>query len=139
MALATFAQMSTRVDGGIASGDQDRAEAAIDDASALVLDLVDDATQTSWNSSTPDSIVAVVCRVALRGFLNPHGVKSERQGDYQYELDSATGIYLTDAEIRTVRKSAGKPGMASIETTHPYGFTYDLPGNRYRADALGLQ
>ena len=138
MALATFVQMSTRVDGGIDPGDQGRAEAAIDDASALVLDLVDDATQTSWNASTPATVVAVVCRAALRGFLNPYGVKSERQGDYQYELESATGIYLTDAEVRTVRKSAGQPGMASIEVTHPYGFTYDLPGNSYRADSLGL-
>ena len=138
MALATFVQMDARVDGGIDVGDQIRAEAALDDASALVLDLVDDATQTAWTSSTPDTIVAVVCRVAVRGFLNPYGVKSERQGDYQYELESATGIYLTDAEVRTVRKSAGQPGMASIEVTHPYGFTYDLPGNRYRADVLDL-
>ena len=138
MALATFVQMDARVDGGIDSGDQIRAEAALDDASALVLDLVDDATQTAWTSSTPASIVAVVCRAALRGFLNPYGVKSERQGDYQYELESAPGIYLTGAEVRAVRKSAGQPGMASIEVTHPYGFAYDLPGNIYRADVLDL-
>jgi len=138
MALATFVQMSTRVDGSIDVGDQGRAEAAIEDASALVLDLVDDATQTAWNTSAPDTVVAVVCRAAVRGFLNPYGVKSERQGDYQYELESATGIYLTDAEVRTVRKSAGQPGMASIEVTHPYGFTYGLPGNIYRDDSLGL-
>lgn len=137
MPLATFAQMAARLDGGIETSDHMRAEAMLDDASALVLDLVDAETQTAWESSPPASVAAVVCQVAIRGLVNPHGVMTERQGDYQYELASATGIYLTDAEIRTVRKAAGVNGAASVEITHPYGFSYELPGNTYRADWLG--
>jgi len=139
MALATFSQMSARRPGGISTGDQGRAEAALDDASAFVLDLVDGTTQTSWDSSAPNTVVAIVCRAALRGFDNPDGVTMEAQGDYRYELDSATGVYLTDSEVRTVRKAAGMPGVASIDVTHPYGFNHELYGSSaFQVDRLAL-
>lgn len=139
MALATFAQMAARRPGGIEPSDEVRAEANLDDASAFVLDLVDDDTQTAWNASPPALVVAVVCRAALRGFDNPDGVRVESQGDYRMELESASGVYLTEQEAKTVRKLAGFPGAASIETKHPYGFTYELYGSLdYLRDKLAL-
>lgn len=129
MTLATVEQMASRLQGGIATGDYERAEAALNDASALVLDLVDDDTRTRWETDPPTAVVAVVCQAAIRGFMNPHGIRSERQGDYQYELESATGIILTDDERRTVNRAAGRTDVRAIETTHPYGFHY-IPSYR---------
>lgn len=131
-ALATVADLETRL--GLAAGsltgtDLARAEAALDDASALVraeagLDWVD-----AYGASTaPASVVVVVVQVALRVYRNPDGYISESIAgaySYAYGQGAQNGLTLTDAERRIITRAAaadgGTGGLVSVYTPSAYG------------------
>jgi hypothetical protein len=80
-----------------------RAEAALDDASALVRGE----GNPGWVAgSVPQAVVAVVLTAALRVVRNPEGFVAETIGAYNYRLpeQGALGIYLSEAEKQIVRR-----------------------------------
>lgn len=115
-ALVSLEDFALRV-GGISAADEDRAQAALDDASALVraeagenwVDA-DDAIE-----AVPDLIVTIAVAVAIRAFRNPEGVRSETIGNYSVAYaDSSTAVFLTEGERRLIRRAGGRTGIGSI-------------------------
>jgi hypothetical protein len=126
-ALVSLDDFALRL-GGIDAADEDRAQAVLDDASALVRadacgeDWVDDDDELE---EVPDVIVAIVVAVAVRAYRNPDGVRSESIGTYSVAYaDSSTAVFLTEGERRLIRRAAGCTGIGSISlegewTTNP--------------------
>jgi hypothetical protein len=98
-----------------------RALAALEDASALVrsiagLDYVDAHEELILN--IPDVITSIVLAAAYRAFVNPQGAVQSSVGDVSLTLsrgESAGSVFLTNAEIRAIRKSSGGSSISSID------------------------
>lgn len=111
-ALAAIADIETRLGldlGSIDGNDYLRAQAVLDDASALVraearVDWVD----VNNMPVPPPAVKTVVIMAAVRGYRNPDGVASENLGGaYFYQLaPDQISVYLTDGEKDIVRKAA---------------------------------
>jgi hypothetical protein len=99
--------------------DATRAEAALDDASALIRAEAGKTWVTSdaLDADTPDILVVVCITVARRVIENPNGVASESLGDATISYENASGdVYLTAGEKRLVRRAAGISGsMGAID------------------------
>jgi hypothetical protein len=55
---------------------------------------------------------AVVLRAAERAMRNPGGFSSESSGDYSYQRTGVQpGVYLTDGELRILRRATGRRGL----------------------------
>lgn len=109
--------------GGVAAADEDRAQAALADASALIRAEAG----TTWTDDhddldgVPDVIVAICVAVALRAWLNPDGARSEQIGNYAVTwADSSTGVYLSAGERRTIRRAAARPAIGAVTLESPY-------------------
>jgi hypothetical protein len=91
----------------LVDGEYARAQAALDDASALVRL---EARQTWYDTVTdtvlaPDVIVRVVLAVAQRVFTNPDSTVQETVGPFSRRLSEVgLGPYLTEAELALVRR-----------------------------------
>jgi hypothetical protein len=116
-ALVSLEDFALRV-GGIDAADEDRAQAALDDASALVRadacgeDWVDDNDELE---EVPGVITAIVIAVAVRAWRNPDGVRSETIGNYSVAYgDTSTAVFITEGERRLIRRAAGCTGIGSI-------------------------
>lgn len=109
--------------GGISAADEDRAEAVLADASALIraeagADWVDEEEELV---DVPAVIVAVCVAVAVRAFRNPEGVRSETIGGYAVTYaDASTAVYLTAGERREIRRAAGRSTIGAITLESPY-------------------
>lgn len=122
-ALVSLDDFALRV-GGVAAADEERAQACLDDASALIRTE----TQTTWvdddgalEESIPDAVVTITYAVAIRAFRNPEGVRSESIGDYSVSYaDGSTAVFLTEGERRMIRRAAGRGGLGSIELESPW-------------------
>lgn len=118
--LATIDQFDARLPGGLSTGDSARAEATLEDASALVraeagLTWVDDAGDLT---EVPDIIVSVTLAAAKRAFVNPDMLRSEAIQDYQASFGSSSpDVYLTKAERDLIRRAVGRPGLWTLSTT----------------------
>jgi len=103
-ALAEVTDLEDRLGREITTdSERARAEAALDDASALVREE----GRPDWTSQTvPQAVVAVVLTAALRVMRNPEGFASEQIGAYSYQraYGEALGVYLSDAEKAIVRR-----------------------------------
>ena len=104
--------------GGIAAADEDRAQAALNDASALIRaetggeDWVD---ADGGLEEVPEVIAAVCIAAAIRAFRNPDGVRQETIGNYSVAYaDSSTAVFLTEGERRIIRRAAGLTGLNSV-------------------------
>ena len=121
-ALSDLEAMGARVVGGIDADDEPRAQAALDDASALVryeagLTWVD--ASDVLDDDIPDIVVTITLAVAIRAFLNPaDGVTSEQIDGYSAGYN-AGGLYLTKAEKAALNglPGAGTPGLTTLATT----------------------
>lgn len=97
-----------------------RAQAAIDDASALVRTCVApllDAVETPTTATTYPAVVAVVVAMVRRELTNPRGLTQESLGDYSYSSGGDGGvasIHMTKREKRIVRRAVGKLGAGSV-------------------------
>lgn len=114
--LITIDQFEDRTGRTLTATQITQVEALISDASALVLDIVNDATITAtWSSATaPASIVPVVVGMVRRGIDNPHGYSGESVGGYSYSGASQSGVFASREEARTIRRAAGTSGIASL-------------------------
>lgn len=131
MAYATTEDLATRLGRSLTAGaETDRAQAALDDASALV------DTVATIPDPAPAGVKAVVCSVALRLFGNPDQLTSETIGNYTWRVDGA-GLFLTSYEENALQRLSGSTtptGLWTLGTTRtdcPDGdgiFGYDQYG-----------
>jgi hypothetical protein len=133
--FATVQDLEVRlgvVVGSLSGLDLARAQANLDDASAIIREVANtDWVDVDGVTLTAPPVVAVVCRTAaLRAYNNPNGYTSETIGDYGYQLSQKnTEVYLTDSEALTVRRAAdAKTGGAySVRTPAPFDQPYVDP------------
>lgn len=91
--------------------DPARVTLLLDDASALVREAAGD----DFEDGVPAAVVPVVVEAVRRAVDNPAGLDSETIGGYTWRAErSRTGVYLTDAERRTVRRAANRLGVGSL-------------------------
>lgn len=117
-ALVSLDDFALRL-GGLASSDEDRAQACLDDASALIRA---EAGGEDWVDSdgaleeVPGVIVAVCVAAAIRAFRNPEGVRTESIGTYSVAYaDTSTAVFLTEGERRIIRRAAGLSGIGNVQ------------------------
>jgi len=124
MALATVAELETRLGvpvGSLAGEELARAQAALNDASELVLT----AGRSSWTDAegatpAPPVVVVVVLRLAKRIYQNPDEYTWAQMGDFAYTRRDAGGL-LTDSELALIRQAAGvADGAYSVATPSAY-------------------
>lgn len=142
MALASLEAFTARLGRSLVDGPEtDRAEAALDDASAYIETFgAIPGGAADPTGTVPPAIVAVACVVALRLFNNPEGLTSETVGSYTWRVDGA-GLYLTEAEKATIAKATtdtSKTGLWSLSVTRgqPANFVYGL--DQYGGDPILL-
>jgi hypothetical protein len=140
-ALATLDELEARlgVDPGSLSGpDRTRAQAALDDASALVREESRrDWVDTDGAITAPPSLIRVTLGAALRTFRNPDGEISQTAGPFSRTVKAAdVGVYLTPAEVEIVRRYRQEStGLWTLRTTR--GDDYD--STLYLDDQYGLE
>lgn len=116
--LITTDQFERRTGRTLSATQSIQVEALIADASALVVDIVNDSTITdTWTDATvPASIVPVVVAMVRRGIENPNGYRQVTAGPFSHSVGatSATGVFATRDEVRAIRKAAGTSGVAAL-------------------------
>ncbi len=113
MSFVTLAQFEARFGGPVPVADEGMVTAFLEDACAMVADLVD-TTYTS-EADVPGAIIGVICTAVRRAYDNPTGLRGETIGDYSWTGGgAASGIYFTVEEQRTIRRAAGKLGASSL-------------------------
>lgn len=128
-ALAPVADLEARLglDPATLTGpDQVRAQAALDDASALVRDEARrDFVDTDGNVDAPDAVIRVVLGSALRNYRNPDSEITQQVGPFQRSYKATEiGPYLTEAEqaiVRRYRPSGGNALWAQRTTRGEHG------------------
>lgn len=107
--------------------DEDRAEAALFDASALI----HAESASVWVSDgaltddVPDVVLTICCKAAIRALVNPAGHTQEATGPFS---TSYGDVYLTSRETAIVRgASGGTGGLWTLSTTRNDEYESDLP------------
>jgi hypothetical protein len=127
-AFADLDQFADRVPGGISVGDEARAQAALEDASALIRVHAEKTWVTDGvlDADVPD-IIGTICMLAARRVMeNPEALESQTQtlGDATESRAfgaNSNDVYLTAAEKAMVRKAAGvRSGLWVMPTTRGY-------------------
>lgn len=121
--LADPAGMEARLRRNLSGVELAAAEAAIDDASALIRAE----SGRSWldEDGLPDErVVPLVLSVALRAFRNPDGYATETVGSWTGVFggsgqDTASGVYLTSHERRQLQALMGAGGLVSVPVERP--------------------
>lgn len=134
--LITTTQWVERTGRSLSASELMQVEALIVDASALVVDIVNDATVTdTWDAATPAtvpaSVVPVVVSMVRRGLDNPAGYTSESVGGYSYNGAAGTGVYATRSEAKVIRRAVGTSGVGSLNLDsylHAYPYNSWLDG-----------
>ena len=109
--------------GDLTGPERTRAEAAIEDATALVLAEAP-TKEPAWTDAAPGVVTAVILKAARREYENPQGLRSENLGEHGFSVDTASGVYLTAHEAALIRRAAtGRKGgfVGSIRTPTAYG------------------
>lgn len=113
--LATVADLEARLGRQFEESELPRIAALLDDASALARDVAGKTwidPETEELLPVPGSIRWAVLRAAERAVRNPDGFSAETAGDYSYQRNGVQpGVYLTEAEERSIRKAIGKSGL----------------------------
>jgi len=140
--LADVTDLQARLGRTLDGDELVRAVAVLEDASALVREEVGD---TVWTDSVtgllqpelvPGSVRAVVLRAAERTMRNPGGFSSESSGDYTYQRTGVQpGVYLTDGEIKILRRATGRTGL----WTQPITRNDCLPNTVFYEDSFGCE
>lgn len=130
MALPPFASVddvSARLPAGETVEDA-RAEAALDDASAIIRAVArkDWVTEDELDADVPDVLLTICCRAAVRALTNPRGLESETTGPFGAQYANASAdVYLTRAERDMIRSVAGQTsGVWTLGTTRSDGTAY---------------
>lgn len=114
MSLISLTQLTDRLGRTLTETQETQAEAFIDDASALVLQIAQ--LDTDWTDLTlPEAVVPVVVSMVRRALENPRGLTSEQIGNYQWEAaPGSMSIYATTAERRIIRRAAGVLSVGAV-------------------------
>jgi hypothetical protein len=123
--LAATEALEARIGATLTGSDLVRAQAMLDDASALIrseagLDYVDEFGELE---TVPPIIEAITLAAAYRAYRNPDGVSQSSVGDVSvsYGRDrTMASIYLTPAERAAIRKAAGASAVLSIGLVSPW-------------------
>ena len=124
--LITMPMLTVRLRRTLDADEEAQAAALIEDASALVRDVVDNADVVDlWDAETPgtvpSSVVPVVVNMVRRGLDNPHGFAAERSFEYSYSGASSAGVFATPGEVRILRRAGGRARSGDL------ALTADLP------------
>lgn len=113
-AFATVQDLEARLGldvGTLTGADKGRAQAALDDASALVREearrdwVVTDPDTEDVTITAPASVIRVVLGAALRNYRNPEAEISQTVGPFNRTVKAAeTSVYLTPAELEIIRR-----------------------------------
>jgi len=126
MALATLEDFEARH--GVLSDDEiEIVEAALDDASALILGELS-GSEAAWleddpKEATPAVVKAVCIQAAYRAWSNPDSVAQETLGQAARTYrggNQSDALWLTKNEVRLVKKAASVPSVKSIPVQTPY-------------------
>ena len=138
-ALAEVSALELRLGleiGSLQGADLARAQASLEDASALVRAEAGKPWLDGDTVTAPAQVVTIVVKASLREFKNPDGFTSEQMGDYSYRTDATGGAYLTEDERRIIRQAAGTTGQGLVTMVTPsaYGVPIPLPDNYFMGD-----
>jgi len=117
MSFVSIVEFQTRYENTIPAADQERVAAFLQDACALVSDIVGSDVTDGWDE-VPGGVVTVVCAAVRRAYENPNGYAGETIGDYAWRgsaAAAAAGVYFTPAEVRTIRRAAGSSSVTTVE------------------------
>ena len=122
MSFVTFTEFQVRYENTVPAADEERVAAYLEDACALVSDVVGATVTAAWDESgsggeAPGAIVAVVYAAVRRAYENPGGLQGETIGDYSWRGagSQSVGVYFTPAEMRQIRRAAGLSAVGTIE------------------------
>jgi hypothetical protein len=122
MSFVSFTEFQVRYENTIPAADEERIAAYLEDACALVSDIVGATVAAAWDedgsgSAAPGGIVAVVYAAVRRAYENPGGLQGETIGDYSWRGagSQSTGVYFEPAEVRQIRRAAGLSAVGTIE------------------------
>jgi hypothetical protein len=132
--LATLADLEARIGHAITDADeQARAEALLNDASALVRiaahdDFMEDDGVTL--GPVPDLAVTITCAAALRGWYNPAGIEAAQLGAVSVRYG---GAWLTQNERDLLGDLIGNgPGSGALQQVMlKPGFGWDIDTSGY--------
>jgi hypothetical protein len=141
--LATVGDLEARLGLTFEGGELTRAIAVLEDATALVRDEVgytvwaDPDTGALLVALVPGSVRAVVLRAAERAIRNPGGFSSESSGDFTYQRTGTQqpGVFLTDGELKILRRATGRRGLWTQPVTR--GDCY--PNTVFLEDSFGCE
>lgn len=130
MALISVADLETRLGRALDAAETAQAEAFIEDASALVMDIArtDFVNAETGAVEVPPAIVPVIVAMVRRALENPLGRTGENLGDYGWQMNvggvSPATLFSTKREIRTIRRAVGQPryGTVPLEAPMPTGY-----------------
>lgn len=126
---------------GIEYATSDQAQAAIDDASAIVRQYVAPVLDDVDTPDAPAAVVAVVVAMVRRGLTNPRGLAQETLGDYSYAAGSnaVATMFPTRREKVLLRQAASAYARANDLDVPTWGASApymhaDLPGESDLSD-----
>lgn len=97
--------------------DRARAEAAIEDATSLVLAEAPAPVAARWEESgAPRVVITVILKAARREFENPRQLNQEQLGEHMVGISATSGVYLTDKEIAQIKRAAAGGGSTFVGT-----------------------
>jgi len=140
-ALATLNDLEARLGlepGELFGAERVRAQAALDDASALVREE----TRRDWvgvagEITAPPSLIRITLGAAQRTYRNPDGEISQTTGPFSRTIKAAdVGVYLTPAEVEICRRYRQEStGLWTLRTTRGD----DDDSTLYMDDQYGLE
>jgi hypothetical protein len=84
---------------------------------------------------TPPVVIVVCVEAVRRAYDNPQGLVGETVGNYTWRGSGSGGaLHLTPAELRMVRRAAGKLGVGSISLSNDMPYVYPTEPSVYPAD-----
>ena len=125
MALAKLTDYEAR-HGEVPAGRQGVVTTLLDDASSLILDVVE-GSEEPWaleeeGAEVPNSVVAVCVAVAFRAFTNPNALSRQALGaaSFTFKGDQPDATFLTDREVRLLQKAARRSRFQAVTLESPY-------------------
>lgn len=118
-ALASIEALEARLGHSLEGVELGRAQAALDDASALIRSEAG----SDFDGEVPDVVASICLAVAYRAFRNPDGTTQTSIGDVSisFKREGVGGaVWLSQAERRAIRKAAGLASAQTVVLTTPY-------------------
>lgn len=136
-AFATVEQLGNRIN--VESEDEDKAQAALDDASTCVR-VEADKTWTTGNeldSDIPDIVIVATLRLAARAFANPSGAQSQGTDSFQVTWGDEDEYWRQQVRLAggvtsgltSQKLHSPIPSMADLEDIDQWLETMNLDGD----------